>query len=165
LTGKRSLKRQKIKDVTKVKKRQENQKNQFIKRRSKKKDKKRKRKCEMQISKLLFRKASEGFRRAALFFLHQSYQLYINIFLPDPLAQNCIIFPFINGMITSIKYSLVYESYYLKVTRSTDAEQISTTNLLIIENLATLNYESHQNEHLVTSDCVSHSRQNDQPQI
>merc|ERR1712030_209105 len=46
LTGKRSLKRQKIKDITKEKekKRQENQKNEVIKRKGKNKNKKRKEK-------------------------------------------------------------------------------------------------------------------------
>jgi len=48
LTGKRSLKRQKIKEITKEKekKRQENQKNEVIKRKGKNKNKKRKRKYE-----------------------------------------------------------------------------------------------------------------------
>ena len=68
LTEKRSLKRQMIKEVTKEKgrKRQENQKNEVIKRKGK--DKKRKRKCKGKISKLLLTKVSQGSRRAALFF-------------------------------------------------------------------------------------------------
>ena len=73
LMGKRSLKRQMIKEVTreKEKKRQENQKNEVIKRKGK--DKKKKKKIQRKISNLLLTKVSQGSRCAALFFFHIHY--------------------------------------------------------------------------------------------
>ena len=62
LTGKRSLKWQKIKEITKEKekKRQENQKNEVIKRKGKNKNKKRKRKYEGKSASCSWKKSPRG---------------------------------------------------------------------------------------------------------